>query len=90
MAGSGEYKLGDYTIPRGWFMVAESAAVTQADQCPLLRRGRGAISRRERDGSHAGRLLRHMGTHPARREHSFTVTSGRHIDADSIRCPFHG
>ncbi|OFB35870.1 hypothetical protein BA059_27400 [Mycolicibacterium sp. (ex Dasyatis americana)] len=91
MAGSADYKLGEYTFPRGWFMVAEGSAVTSepisahffGEDVVLYRGASGVVAM-------VGAYCAHMGTHLARSTHSFTVTSGHHVDGDSIRCPFHG
>ncbi|MEE3751432.1 Rieske 2Fe-2S domain-containing protein [Mycobacterium intracellulare] len=91
MAGSAEYKLGEFTFPRGWFMVAESAAITNKPTSAhffgedvVLFRGESGVT------AMLGAYCAHMGTHLARSQHSYTVTSGRHVDGDAIRCPFHG
>jgi len=91
MATSAEYKLGEYAFPRGWFAVAQSHEVGRKPftvhyfgQDMVLYRGE------------SGRLVMldaycpHMGTHIGKNETSETVLSGRQMEGDSIRCPFHG
>ncbi|AXQ28191.1 (2Fe-2S)-binding protein [Solimonas sp. K1W22B-7] len=90
MATTKDYELGEFTYPRGWFMVADAAKLTNK---PLdlhffgrdfaLYRGSG------------GRVVLldaycpHMGTHLARNTTSYVVQDGS-IEGDSIRCPYHG
>jgi 3-ketosteroid 9alpha-monooxygenase subunit A len=91
MARTTDYKLGDYAFPRGWFMVAESSKITST---PTSARyfGEDVVIFRGASGAVAmlGAYCAHMGTHLGRSEHSYVVTSGHHVEGDSIRCPFHG
>src|SRR5689334_7302007 len=78
-------------LPRGWFVVADSAAVEKrpystrcfGEDVVLFRAQSGAVAMLEA-------YCPHMGTHLGRSQASHVVTSGRHIDGDDIRCPFHG
>ena len=82
--------LGEFTFPRGWFMVATSdeatttpAAVRYFGQDMVLYRGQ------------SGRVFLveaycpHMGTHLAKNTTSYVVTDKRHVEGDNIRCPYH-
>ncbi|WP_313670068.1 Rieske 2Fe-2S domain-containing protein [Sandarakinorhabdus sp.] len=90
MATTVEYGLGEFTFPRGWFMIGTSAdatttplAVRYFAQEMVLYRG------------HSGRVFLveaycpHMGTHLARNTTSYVVTDGKHVEGDNIRCPYH-
>ena len=89
MATTAEYGLGDFTFPRGWFMVADAEELGDSplplkffDQEMALYRGE------------SGRVVLldaycpHMGTNIARNTTSFVVIDGQ-IEGDSIRCPYH-
>lgn len=90
MATTADYGLGEFTFPRGWFMVGTSeeatttpAAVRYFGQDMVLYRG------------HSGRVFLieaycpHMGTHLAKNTTSYVVTDKRHVEGDNIRCPYH-
>jgi 3-ketosteroid 9alpha-monooxygenase subunit A len=90
MAKTAEYRLGEYTFPRGWFAVAQSNEVLRRPinvhyfgQDMVLYRGE------------SGRVVMldaycpHMGTHLGRSTTSATVTSSAFLEGDNIRCPFH-
>ena len=91
MATTAEYKLGEFTFPRGWFMVAES---TEATQKPLAIRffGQDMVLYRGESGRAVvlDAYCPHMGTHFANNETSYIVLDGKQIDGDGIRCPYHG
>ncbi len=84
-----DYGLGDYTFPRGWFMVADSAEVGDR---PLAVRYFGQEFALYRGKSGRVVLLDaycpHMGTHLAKNSSSYVVHDGQ-IEGDSIRCPYH-
>ncbi len=89
MATTAEYGLGEFTFPRGWFMIADVADVGDTP-VPLRFFGREfALYRGE-----SGRIVLldaycpHMGTHIARNTTSYVVIEGQ-IEGDSIRCPYH-
>jgi len=89
MAGTKEYGLGEFTFPRGWFMVADSAELKDK---PLAVRFFGQDFALYRGKS--GRVVMldaycpHMGTHLARNETSYVAQDGC-IEGDSIRCSYH-
>lgn len=91
MAKTADYRLGEFTYPRGWFMVATAAEVTDV---PIAVRyfGQDMVMYR---GKQSGRAFMieaycpHMGTHLARNTTSYVVTDGEHVQGDNIRCPYH-
>ncbi len=89
MATTVEYGLGDFTFPRGWFMVADS---DELGAIPLALRFFDCDLALYRGGSGQVVLLDaycpHMGTHIARNTTSYVVIDGQ-IEGDSIRCPYH-
>ena len=92
MARTVDYGLGEYTFPRGWFMIAETAEVTDK---PLAVRffGRDFVLYRGRATGRAVLLdayCPHMGTHLGINTTSYVVRDGQHVEGDSIRCPYHG
>ncbi len=91
MATTKDYGLGEFTFPRGWFMVADASelgdrplAVRYFGQDMALYRGK------------SGRVVLldaycpHMGTHLAKNTTSYVAKDGQQIEGDSIRCPYHG
>jgi 3-ketosteroid 9alpha-monooxygenase subunit A len=92
MATTAEYGLGEFTYPRGWFMVARSEEVSST---PLAVRyfGEDMVIYR---GGQSGKVFMieaycpHMGTHLARNTTSYVVKDGDHVEGDNIRCPYHG
>lgn len=88
---SAEYNLGEYTFPRGWFMVAAGADI---DNTPQAIRFFGQDLVIYRGAS--GRVLvmdaycPHMGAHLAKNSTSYIVRDGEQTEGDSIRCPYHG
>lgn len=91
MAKTKDYELGEFDFPRGWFMIADSAAVN-SDK-PLAVRFFGQDFALYR-GKNSGKVVLldaycpHMGTHLARNTTSYVVHDGA-IEGDSIRCPYH-
>lgn len=91
MAGTAEYGLGEFTFPRGWFMVAASDEVSGS---PIAVRyfGEDLVLYR----GESGRVVMvdaycpHMGTHLAKNTTSYVVRDGTQVEGDSIRCPYHG
>ncbi len=95
MATSKDYRLGEFTFPRGWFMIA--AAEELNTHKPLAVRFFGndfALYR----GRATGKVVLldaycpHMKTHLAAPNHTSYVVidvGGSNIDGDGIRCPYH-
>ncbi len=91
MATTEDYGLGEFTFPRGWFVVAEASEATNK---PVSLRyfGRDMIMYRGASGKVAvmDAYCPHMKTHLAKNETSYVVLEGNQIDGDDIRCPYHG
>lgn len=91
MATAADYDLGEFTFPRGWFMVADAEKVTRT---PLSVRffGKELVLYRGESGKvyMVGAYCPHMGTHVGRNTTSYVVQQGRHLEGESIRCPYHG
>ncbi|QZP09236.1 Rieske 2Fe-2S domain-containing protein [Caenibius sp. WL] len=88
MARTAEYGLGEFTFPRGWFMIARSADLGNV---PMALRMFGRDLALYRGESGAPHLLDaycpHMKAHLAAEQ---TSTEGAHrIEGESIRCPYH-
>ena len=92
MATTADYGLGEFTYPRGWFMVARSEEIGTT---PVAVRffGEDMVLYR---GGQSGKVFMleaycpHMGTHLARNTTSYVVKDGEHVEGDNIRCPYHG
>lgn len=91
MATSQEYALGPAVFPRGWFVVAEASELADKP-IPLYFWGRELALYR----GQSGRVILldahcpHMGTHLAASDSAVLAATGRQIEGDSIRCPYHG
>ena len=91
MATTADYKLGEFTYPRGWFMVGMAEDATKT---PVGVRffGEDMVIYRGESG-HAFMVeayCPHMGTHLAKNTTSYVVKDGEHVEGDNIRCPYHG
>ncbi len=90
MAFAADYKLGPAIFPRGWFIVAESK---ELDDGPLPVRFFGQDFALYRGESGKPVMLdaycAHMGTHLAASKSPMIVQTGKQIEGDSIRCPYH-
>jgi 3-ketosteroid 9alpha-monooxygenase subunit A len=90
MGKTADYRLGEYSFPRGWFMVADAEELNDG---PIAVRFFGCDLALYRGQS--GRVVMldaycpHMGTHLVRNTTSYIVRDGHHIEGDSIRCPYH-
>ncbi len=92
MATTKDYGLGEYTFPRGWFMIAEAAQLGE-QPLPLRFFARDLVLYRGKASGRAALLdayCPHMGTHLGYNTTSYVVRDGEHIDGDAIRCPYHG
>ena len=91
MARSADYGLGEFAFPRGWFAVASSSEISKKPLNARYFGEDGVIFRGD-----SGRVVMleaycpHMGTHLGRSRTSYIIESGRHVEGDAIRCPFHG
>ena len=91
MARSQDYGLGEFTFPRGWFVVAASSQIGAEPHCERFF-GQEVVLYRGTSGTviMLDAYCPHMGTHLGRNKTSYSVVKGRHVEGDSIRCPFHG
>lgn len=91
MAKTEDYRLGEFTFPRGWFMIGTSEDATET---PIALRyfGQDMVLYRGQ-ASRKPILLEaycpHMGTHLAKNTTSYVVTDKKHVEGDNIRCPYH-
>ena len=90
MATAKEYGLGEFTYPRGWFMVAAANRVTQAPHNVRFF-GREMVLYRGESGKvyMVGAFCPHMRTHIGKSLSSFMAQCGDQIQGESIRCPYH-
>lgn len=92
MAKTADYRLGEFAFPRGWFMVAQSADVTDKPEAVRFF-GRDMILYR---GKASGRPIMldaycpHMRVHMAKNTTSYVIRDGEQVEGDSVRCPAHG
>lgn len=90
MATTADYRLGEFTYPRGWFVIGTSQDATTT---PLGVRyfGEDMVLYR----GHSGRVFLveaycpHMGTHLAKNTTSYVVQDNEQVEGDNIRCPYH-
>ena len=92
MARTQDYGLGEFTFPRGWFMIAAAAELKER---PLSLRffSRDLVLYRGRVSGKPALLdayCPHMGTHLGTNTTSYIVRDNVHVDGDGIRCPYHG
>ncbi len=90
MAHTQDYGIGEFTFPRGWFMVADAAELRDRP-VPVRFFGQEFALYRGKSGrvTMLDAYCPHMGTHLARNSTSYVVQDGQ-IEGDSIRCPYHG
>jgi 3-ketosteroid 9alpha-monooxygenase subunit A len=90
MATTKEYGLGEFTFPRGWFMVADATAVTAIPKAVRFFGTDLALYRGKASGQAIllDAYCPHMGTHIAKNTTSYAVLDGQ-VEGDSIRCPYH-
>jgi 3-ketosteroid 9alpha-monooxygenase subunit A len=88
MATTADYGLGEFTFPRGWFMVSRASDVTKAP-VPIRYFGRDLVAYR----GESGRVVvmdaycPHMKAHLAAEQTSGGAAT--RVEGDSIRCPYH-
>ncbi len=91
MAKTQDYGLGEFTFPRGWFMVAGADELTDGAVLSVRFFGTDFVIYR----GQSGRVVMleaycaHMGTHLGKNTSSYVVHDGTRIQGDSIRCPYH-
>lgn len=91
MAQTADYGLGEYTFPRGWFMVAEGSEVS-ATPSTIHYFGRDFVLYRGKSGTAhmVDAYCPHLGAHLAKNTTSYIVRDGQQVEGESIRCPYHG
>lgn len=92
MARTQDYGLGEFTLPRGWFMIAGSAQLADKPLSLRFFRRDLVLFRGKATGAPAvlDAYCPHMGTHLGTNTTSYVVRDGNHIEGDAIRCPYHG
>ena len=95
MATTKDYRLGEFTFPRGWFMIAEAAELDT--HRPLAVRFFGKDFALYR-GRATGKVVLldaycpHMKTHlaaPNKTSYVIQDGMGTNVEGDGIRCPYH-
>ncbi len=91
MATTAEYGIGEYTFPRGWFMVGSSDDATTTPKA-VRYFGEDMVLYRGESGKVflVEAYCPHMGTHLAKNTSSYVVMDKEHVEGDNIRCPYHG
>lgn len=91
MATSADYALGPHTFPRGWFIIAEGSELTNKP-IPLRFFGKDFALYRGESGRPIllDAYCPHMQTHLAGGCSTELAKTGKQIEGDSIRCPYHG
>ena len=87
-----DYGLGEFTFPRGWFMVAAADTVGDGIQ-PVRLFGQDLVLYRGADSKLPVLLdayCCHKGAHLAGRRDACVPRGGLGIEGDCVRCPFHG
>jgi 3-ketosteroid 9alpha-monooxygenase subunit A len=91
MATTADYGLGEFTYPRGWFMIGTAEEATSV---PAAVRFFGEDMVLYRGASGRVFLVEaycpHMGTHLAKNTTSYVIVDKKHVEGDNIRCPYHG
>ncbi len=95
MATTKDYRLGEFTYPRGWFMIAEASELDTYRPLAVHFFGKEFALYRGRE---TGRVVLldaycpHMGTHlaaPNTTSYVYRDNNGTNIEGDCIRCPYH-
>jgi 3-ketosteroid 9alpha-monooxygenase subunit A len=95
MATSKDYRLGDFTFPRGWFMIADAGELNTHKPLAVRFFGKDFALYR---GRATGRIVLldaycpHMKTHLAAPNTTPYVVidgGGSNVEGDGIRCPYH-
>lgn len=90
MAKTADYGMGEFTFPRGWFLVAEASELEDGPKA-IRFFGQDLALYRGQDSGKAILLdayCAHMGTHLTANESSYVIKDGQ-VEGDSIRCPYH-
>ena len=95
MATTKDYRLGEFTFPRGWFMIAEASELDTYKPLPVRFFGKDFALYR---GRATGKVVLldaycpHMKTHlaaPNKTSYVIQDGAGTNIEGDGIRCPYH-
>ena len=95
MATSKDYRLGDFTFPRGWFMIADAKELDTRKPLAVRFFGKDFALYR---GQASGKVILldaycpHMKTHLATPDSTSYVVidrGGSNIEGDNLRCPYH-
>jgi 3-ketosteroid 9alpha-monooxygenase subunit A len=95
MATTNDYRLGDFTFPRGWFMIAEAKELDTHKPLAVRFFGKDFALYR---GRASGKVVLldaycpHMKTHlaaPNRTSYVIQDGMGTNVEGDGIRCPYH-
>ena len=90
MATTADYGLGEFTFPRGWFMIGTSAEATTTPAAVRFFGEDLVLYRGESGRPHLlAAYCPHMGTHLAKNTTSYVVVDQKHVEGDNIRCPYH-
>ena len=91
MARTADYQLGEFTYPRGWFMLGDASTMGAAPTT-LRYFGKDMVFYRGESGTPhlVDAYCPHMGAHLGRNTTSYIVRDGEQVQGESIRCPFHG
>jgi 3-ketosteroid 9alpha-monooxygenase subunit A len=96
MATTKDYRLGEFTFPRGWFMIADAAELNTHKPLAVRFFGKDFALYRGRETGKVVLLdayCPHMKTHlGAANKTSYVVQDrmGTNLEGDGIRCPYHG
>ena len=96
MATTKDYRLGEFTYPRGWFMIAEASELDTHKPLSVRFFGQDFALYRGRESGKVVLLdayCPHMKTHlAAPNKTSYVVLDGggTNVEGDGIRCPYHG
>ena len=96
MATTKDYRLGEFTYPRGWFMIAEASELDTHKPLAVRFFGQDFALYRGRESGKVVLLdayCPHMKTHlAAPNKTSYVVLDGggTNVEGDGIRCPYHG
>ncbi len=95
MATTKDYRIGEFTFPRGWFMIADAAELTTHKPLAVRFFGKDFALYRGRETGKVVLLdayCPHMKTHlAAPNTTSYVVIDGggTNVEGDGIRCPYH-
>lgn len=91
MATTKDYGLGEFTFPRGWFMVADAEQLGMQPLCVRFF-GRDMVLYRGESGKAymVSAYCPHMRTHIGKSATSSMTKLRQQIVGESIRCPYHG